>query len=160
VHLIGIPNLYMSMYYPQTNVQVKRFNKTLVDMLMHYIRDQQDSWDELVSMLALAYKSRPHRTAGVALMELVTQRRLSLFSLERMPDGMTSDPSRSVSVAKDAFLETLQALLLRERDSISNLKHGKRKNLKRTSARAECRCPVVTGCTCATTPGSTSSPRR
>jgi len=52
-------------------------------------------------------------------MDLVTPRRPSNFSLERMPDGMTQDPSQSVAEAKDAFLESLKALLPQVRDSIS-----------------------------------------
>jgi len=47
---MGIRNLYTSTYHPQTNGQVERFNKTLVDMVMHYIEDHQDNWDELVSV--------------------------------------------------------------------------------------------------------------
>ena len=70
-------------------------------------------------MSALAYNSRPHRTTSVARMDLVTPRRLSNFSLERMPDGMTPDPSQSVGEAKDAFLDSLEASLSQVRDSIS-----------------------------------------
>jgi len=110
-NLMGIRNLYTSTYHPQTNDQVERFNKTLVDMFMYYIEDHQDNGDELVSVLALAYNSRPHRTTGVAPMDLVTPRRLRNFSFERMPDAMTPDPSQSVAEAKDAFLESLKALL-------------------------------------------------
>jgi len=33
------------------------------------------------------------------------------FSLEWMTDGMTQDPSQSVAEAKNAFLESLKALL-------------------------------------------------
>jgi len=86
---------------------------------MHYIKDHQDNWDELVSVLALAYNSRPHRTTGAAPMDLVTPRRLSNFSLERMVDGVTPDPSQSVAEAKDAFLESLKALLPQVRDSFA-----------------------------------------
>ena len=86
---------------------------------MHYMEDHQDNWDELVSVLWLACNSRPHRTTGVAPMDLDTPRRLSNFSLERMPDGMTPDPSQSVAEAKDAFLESLKALLPQVRDSIA-----------------------------------------
>jgi len=118
-NLMGIRNLYTSTYHPQTNGQVERFKKTLVDMFMHCLEDHEDNWDELVSVLALAYNSRPHRTTGVAPMDLVTPRRLSNFSLERMPDGMTPDPSQSVAEAKDAFLESLKALLPQVRDSMA-----------------------------------------
>ena len=110
-NLMGIRNLYTSTYHPLTNGQVERFKKTLADMFMHYIEDHQDNWDELFFVLALAYNSRPHRTTGVAPMDIVTPRRLSNFSSERMPDGMTPDPSQSMAEAKDAFLESLKALL-------------------------------------------------
>ena len=56
----------------------------LLDMLMHYIEDHQENWDELVSVLALANNSRPHQTMGVALMDWVTPRRLRNFSRERV----------------------------------------------------------------------------
>jgi len=52
-------------------------------------------------------------------MDLVTPRRLTNFFLDRMPDGMTPDPSQSVAEARDAFLESLKALLPQVRDSIS-----------------------------------------
>jgi len=106
-------------HHPQTKIQGVRFNKTRVDMFMHFIENHQDSWDELVSVLALAYNSRPHLTTGVAPMNLVTPRRLSNFSLERMLEGMTPDPSQSVAEAKDAFLESLKALLAQVRDSVA-----------------------------------------
>jgi len=117
--LMGIRKLYTSTYHPQTSSPVKRFNKTLVDMFMHYIEDHQDNWDERVSVLALASNTRPHRATGVAPMDMVTPRRLSSVSLERMPDGMTPDPSQSVAEAKDAFLESLKALLPQVRDSMA-----------------------------------------
>jgi len=88
-------------------------------MFMHYIEDHQDNWDDLVSVLALTVNPRPHRISGVAPMNLVTPRRLSKFSLERLPAGMTPDPSQSVAVAKDAFLESLKALLSQVRDLIA-----------------------------------------
>jgi len=53
-------------------------------------------------------------------MDLVTPRRLSNFSLERMPYGMTPDPSQSVAEAEDALLESLKAFLPQVRDSIAN----------------------------------------
>jgi len=134
---MGIRNLYTSTYHRQTNGQVQFFNKTLVHTFMDYIEDQQDNWDELVFVLALMYNSRPHRATGVAPMDLVTPRRPSNFSLERMPDVMTLDPSQSVAEAKDAFLESLKAILLQVRDSISNThKPGTRNTMTRKSALA------------------------
>jgi len=53
-NLMGIRSLYTSIFYRQTNGQVERFNKTLLDLFTHYIEDHQDKWDELVSVRALA----------------------------------------------------------------------------------------------------------
>ena len=75
-NLKGIRNLYTSTYHPQMNGQVELFNKTPVDMFMHNIQDHPYKWDELVSVLALAYSSRPQLAAGVAPMDLGTPRRL------------------------------------------------------------------------------------
>jgi len=52
-------------------------------------------------------------------MDLVTARRLSNVSIEWMPEGMTPEPSQLVAEAKDAFLESLMALLPQVPDSIS-----------------------------------------
>ena len=54
-NLMGIRHPYASTEHPQTNGQVERVNKTLVNMFMHYIEDHQDNWDELVFVLALAH---------------------------------------------------------------------------------------------------------
>jgi len=116
---MGIRNLFTFTFHPQTDGEVERFRKTLVDVLLHYIKDHQDKWDELVSVLALAYNSRLHRTTGVAPMDLATPRRLRIFSLERMEGGTTPDPSQSVGEAKEAFLESLEALLPQLRDWIA-----------------------------------------
>jgi len=90
-------------------------------MFKHYIKDHQDNWKKLVSVLALANNSRPHRATGVAPMDLVTPRRLSNFSPQRLPDVMTPDPSQSVAEAQDAFLEPLKALLPQVRESIAKI---------------------------------------
>jgi len=119
---MGIRNLCTTTYHPQSNGQIERFNKTLVGMFMHYVEDRQDNWDELVSVLALACNSRPHRTTGVTPMDLITPRCLSNFSLEQMSDGMTPDASKSVAEAKDAFLEFFKALLRQVRNSSSKTK--------------------------------------
>jgi len=117
--LMGIRNLYTTLYHTQTTGQVLSFDNTLVDMLIHDIKDHKDNWKEFVSVSALAYNSRPHRATGLAPLGLVTAWRLSNLSLERMPDGMTPDPSQSVAEVKDAFVKLPKAFLSQVRDSIS-----------------------------------------
>ena len=52
--------------------------------LRTYVEDHQDRWDELVSMLTLAYNSRPQQSTGVAPLEFVTPERVRSLSVERL----------------------------------------------------------------------------
>lgn len=117
--LMGFKNLYTTIYHPQTNGQVERFNRTLVDMLRHYVEEHQDDWDELVAVLTLAYTSRPHRTTSIAPLDFLTPRRLTNFSLDRIPDKLLPNPGLDPRDAKDAFLELLKDLLPRVKESIA-----------------------------------------
>jgi len=82
--LLGISNRYSTTYHPQTNGQVERYNRTFVGQLRKYVEDHQDRWDELVSMLTLAYNSRPQQSTGVAPLEFVTPERVRSLSVERL----------------------------------------------------------------------------
>jgi len=61
-------------------------------MFMNHIEDRKASWDELISVLALALNSRPNHTTELPPRDPVTPRRLSNISQERMPDCVTPDP--------------------------------------------------------------------
>jgi len=82
--LLGVSNRYSTTYHPQTNGQVERYNRTIVGQLWTYVEDHQDRWDELVSMLTLAYNSRPQQSTGVAPLEFVTPERVRNLSVERL----------------------------------------------------------------------------
>jgi len=55
----------------QTNGQTERFNRTMHTILNHYVAEHPWSWDQLLGALTLAYNNRPHRSTGVAPLELV-----------------------------------------------------------------------------------------
>jgi len=153
--LMCIRNLYTTTYHPQTYGKVERFHQTLVHWLMLDFEDHEDNCDELVSVLALAYHSRPHRTTGVTPMYLIPPRSLSIVSLKLMSKGMTPDPKQSVAEDKNAFLESLKALLPQVRGYIANTS-PKRGHMTRKFAFSVCRWPVISGITCETTPGCKS----
>lgn len=88
-------------------------------MLRHYVEEHQEDRDELVAVLTLAYNSCPHRTTGVAPLDFVTSRRLTNFSLDRIPDGLLLRAGRGPLDAKDAFLELLKNLLPQVKASIA-----------------------------------------
>jgi len=82
--LLGITNRYSTTYHSQKNGQVERYNRTIVGQLRTYVEDQQDRWDNLVSMLTLAYNIRPQQSTGVAPLEFVTPEPVRSLSVERM----------------------------------------------------------------------------
>ena len=53
-------------HHPQTAGQTEKANRTLEEMIRHYINYQQNNWDELLPGLEHAYNSSVHATAGLA----------------------------------------------------------------------------------------------
>ena len=87
VGMLGIRHITSTTYHPQTQGQVERYNRTIVAQLRTYIEDHQDRWDELVSVLTVAYNTRPQQSTGVAPFEFVTPERVRTFALDRLPES-------------------------------------------------------------------------
>lgn len=109
--LLGIKHVTSTTYHPQTQGQVERYNRTIVAQLRTYVEDHQDRWDELVSVLTVAYNSRPQQSTGVAPLEFVTPDRVRTFVLDRLPESpypkkFTGDP-RQVREVRRAHLRDL-----------------------------------------------------
>jgi len=95
--LLGISNRYSTTYRLQTNGQVQRYIRNFFGHLRTYAEHHRDRWDELVSMLTLAFNSRPQQSTGVALLEFGTPERVRSLSVKRMvrsptPEGTEGSP--------------------------------------------------------------------
>ena len=55
--LLGVHAIQTTAYHPSANGLVERYNLTLVDMLSHYVEEDQQSWDESLPLVLLAYRS-------------------------------------------------------------------------------------------------------
>ena len=51
---LGVKRRLSTAYHPQTDGQTERMNRTLEDMLRHYISPTQDNWEELLDMAEFA----------------------------------------------------------------------------------------------------------
>ena len=49
---------------PQSDGMMERFNRTLGGMLRHFVSSQQDDWDKLLPLFALAYNSSIHSSTA------------------------------------------------------------------------------------------------
>jgi transposase InsO family protein len=62
--LLGVKQVLITAYHPQTNGQCERFNRTILSTLSHYISDDQDNWDELSYTATYAYNMTVHSSTG------------------------------------------------------------------------------------------------
>jgi hypothetical protein len=98
---------FLYAYHPQTNGQVERFNRTILNSLRGYVSERQDDWDECKSALTFAYNCRIHTSLGLAPFELVLSRPRAKLAVESPEPGSDNSPS----TVKLKFLEQLKGLL-------------------------------------------------
>jgi hypothetical protein len=68
---LGIANVFTTASHPQTNGQVERFNRTILNALRTYVAKNQADWDDYTSAITYGYNSRIHASLGFAPFELV-----------------------------------------------------------------------------------------
>ena len=69
--LFGVKKLRTTIYHPCCNGQVERVNRSLLELLTHYVGENQRDWDQWLSVVTSAYNSGCHSTTGFAPWELV-----------------------------------------------------------------------------------------
>ena len=78
--------LITSVYHPQTDGQVERFNRTLKGLLTSFVNDCRNDWDIHLSMELLAYRNSRHASTEVSSFLAVHGREAGMppdFSLNR-----------------------------------------------------------------------------
>jgi Integrase zinc binding domain len=55
-----------SSFRPETDGQTERANKTMEEMIRHYVSHRQDDWHHLLPALEFAYNSSKHRATGTS----------------------------------------------------------------------------------------------
>ncbi|KXZ41838.1 hypothetical protein GPECTOR_265g684 [Gonium pectorale] len=72
LHALSGTDLDMSTaYHPQTDGQTERANRTLEEMLRHYVDATQDNWCDLLSSMEFAYNSAVQASTGYSPFKLV-----------------------------------------------------------------------------------------
>jgi len=127
--LMGITNVYSTTYHPQSQGQVERCNRTIVAQLKAYVEDHQDTWDELVSVLTLAYNSRPQRSTGVSPFEFVVPERVRTLALERLPKNQYPETvPRTAREARERQRGHLRNLITQVRAALATAQRRYKRN--------------------------------
>jgi len=118
--LLGVSNRYSTTYHPQTSGQVERYNQTIVGQLRTYVEDNQERWNELVSMLRSAYNRQPQQTTGVAPVDFVTPERVWSLSVEQMVGSpKPEETDGSARAIREVIRARLRNLIHKARRSLT-----------------------------------------
>jgi len=115
---LGMDTNYATPYYPQTNGQVERFNKTLVQQLRHYVSDHVVTGSRYLSLVVTAHNSQVHRSTGQVPFAFVSPRRLPPATIERPTACADNGEAVTPERAKENFLQRLDALTPLVRDTM------------------------------------------
>jgi transposase InsO family protein len=101
---LGIGKVFTTAYHPQTNGQVERFNRTILNSLRGYLSQYQNNWDEFISAITFGYNCRIHSSLGLAPFELVLSCPPQPLSAEHLESGNELSPTTE----KLRFLQRLK----------------------------------------------------
>lgn len=59
---MGTPLNFNTTYHLETNGKIERFNQVLEDMLRVYVMDQQNQWENYLSLMGFAYNNSYHNS--------------------------------------------------------------------------------------------------
>ncbi len=69
--LLGIKSVRTSVYHPQTDGLVERFNRTLKTMVRKFVKEDTKNWDKWLEPLLFAVREVPQASTGFSPFELL-----------------------------------------------------------------------------------------
>lgn len=83
-------------YHPRANGLTERFNKTLADMMSHYVSEKHNDWDRFLPFLIHAYNTSMHDTLGYSPTELLMGLQPEdVTDVAMEPPGQLPDPNKT-----------------------------------------------------------------
>jgi Chromo (CHRromatin Organisation MOdifier) domain len=92
-------------HYPQTDGQTEKANKTLEEIIRHYINYQNNNWDDLLPALEHAYNSSVQATTGLAPFMM------TFGQIPRNTADILIEPSSTSVESVSEFVKRLQGMV-------------------------------------------------
>jgi hypothetical protein len=108
--LLGVKQLFTTACHPSTNVQVERFNQTVLKSVTHFVSEHQDDLDEIAGVATYAYNTTIHSITGFAPFELLLSRVPSPDILQPDIACGGDSPLSSKAVFRQNFLRRVEKL--------------------------------------------------
>lgn len=83
--ILNIRNLLVTIYHPQVNGQVERFDRTMLNTLRSDVADHPKEWDVYTDAIEYAYNTPVYRVTSLSSFELVLSRIPPLVAIESQP---------------------------------------------------------------------------
>jgi len=96
---LGVTHLYSTVYHPQTNGQIERFNATMDGKIAALCNDRRTNWDEMLQFVTFNYNTSLHATTKQTPFEMMHGRQATLpFDQQNEVISLTQDPEHSQKI--------------------------------------------------------------
>jgi len=110
---------YTKPYHPQTNSQVKQYNRTLLNPIRAFCEEHPRQWDRLFPALSLAYNTCPYRATSMAPFDLLIPRRMPNLTVEGLAGSSPlASADGSPLMVKRTIIHGLKELIPTVRSSL------------------------------------------
>lgn len=123
--ITGVEHRITSAYHPRTNGLTERTNRTIVEMLCKYTREDNFSWPEWLPFICWCYNTRVHSVTNFTPFELMFGRRSNNFIDYRGVDNIDYE-----TALRNRQREIRQMLEVNHVKAIENISKGQERQIK------------------------------
>ena len=117
-----------TVFHPQKNGQVERYNRSLLELLRHYVGEHQDEWGNYSSAVTYAYNMILHLSVGVTPFELVLSRLPSPLAIQH--STLKRKKGKLAEINKD-YLDLLEDVIKKARGCLSDTQERHKRDFDR-----------------------------
>ena len=117
---LGVKHRTTTAYHPQSNGHTERFNQTVVDMIRKYTDDSFANWEEMLHLVAFAYRNSIH-SSTLETPYFLTHGRDPTMPLDRFLIPPKELPLAPKAYKSNLFLKLYEAFQLAK----DNLRHAR-----------------------------------